>query len=107
MGYKTFTTMFHSGVVPVMDYCSEVWGYGRYECCNKIQNRAMRYYLGVHTKAPIIGMQGDMGWILPKFRRYINLFSYWNYVNSLDDDRLTTFIFYRDLGKEFRFNIII
>jgi len=37
---------------------------------NKIQNRAMRYYLGVHKFAPIAAMQGDLGWLSVKFRRY-------------------------------------
>ena len=37
---------------------------------NKIQNRAMRYYLGVHTFAAIAAMQGGLGWLSVKFRRY-------------------------------------
>ena len=30
--------------------------------CNPVQNRAMRYYMGVHRFAPIVGMRDDFGW---------------------------------------------
>ncbi len=26
-GYNTYTKLYHSGVVPILDYCSPVWGY--------------------------------------------------------------------------------
>ena len=68
-------------------------------CCNKIQNRAMRYYLGLYTKAPITGMQECMGWILSKYRRYFNLFSYWNYLIRRQYINQKQF-FFRDLVKE-------
>ncbi len=25
--YDTYTKLYHSGVVPVLDYCTMVWGY--------------------------------------------------------------------------------
>ena len=53
--------------VPVMDYGSEVWDFKEFEQCSRIQNRATCFYLGVHNKAPIAALQGDIGWILPKF----------------------------------------
>ena len=36
----------------------------------KIQNRAIRYFLGVHKNAPILGLQSEMGWLNVKFRLY-------------------------------------
>lgn len=100
VGFRTYTSMFNSGVVTVMDYCSEVWGYGRYENCNKLQNRAIRYFLGVHNKVPILAIQGDMGWVTPKYRSYLNMFRYWNYLVSLDANRLTKHIFYWDMKEK-------
>ena len=27
LGYKTYTQLYHSGVTPILDYCSGIWGY--------------------------------------------------------------------------------
>ena len=55
----------------VCNYAAEIWGYKDFKFCKNIQNRAVRYYLEVHKFAPIAGMQGDLGWLATKFRRYI------------------------------------
>ncbi len=63
VGFQTFSKLYHSGIVPVMDYCAGVCGYRKHSSCSNIQNRAQRYFLGVHQKAPILALDGDMGWI--------------------------------------------
>ena len=73
IGFKTFTKLFNSGVVPILEYCAGVWGDGKHECCEKIQQRAIRYYLGVHQKSPILAIEGDMGWFTCKNRRYVEM----------------------------------
>ena len=93
IGFSTFSKLFDAMVVPVMDYGSAIWGFKDFPQCNRIQNRAMCYYLGVHSRAPIAGMQGDIAWFLPKYRRYINMLRLWNRFISLSDDRLTKQIF--------------
>ncbi len=50
VGCQTFSKLYHSGVVPVMDYCAAVWGYRKHSSYSNIQNRALRYFLGVHQK---------------------------------------------------------
>ena len=47
-----------------------------------------RYYLRLHPKAPIAGLQGDMGWLLPKYRHIIALFRTWNRFAKLTTDRI-------------------
>ena len=69
-GYKTYTKLFDSGVLPILNYGAEIWGYGKHPKCDNILNRAMRYFLGVHKYAPTAAVQGDMGWISLKYRRY-------------------------------------
>ncbi len=27
VGFKTYSKLYHSGVVPILDYCSGVWGF--------------------------------------------------------------------------------
>ncbi len=46
-----------------MDYCAGVWGYGKHSSWSFIQNRALRCFLGVHQKAPILALEGDIGLI--------------------------------------------
>ncbi len=50
--YDIFETLFNTGVVPIMDYCAGVWGYSASDVINNIQNRAMRYFLGVNKFTP-------------------------------------------------------
>ncbi len=54
--------MYQANVVPIVGYSSSVWGYANYDFCVKVQYRAIRYFLRVHLKAPLLGLDGDMGW---------------------------------------------
>ena len=87
-GFQTFTKMYHSCVVPIRDYFAGIWGLNHFDSMNRIQNRACRYYLGLHPKAPIAGLQGDMGLLLPKYRHIIALFRAWNRLTKLKTDRI-------------------
>ena len=58
---------------PVLDYASEIWGYKGYDKIDRIQNRAIRAYLGVHSLAPKLSIQGDMGWTESCIRRQVNM----------------------------------
>ena len=40
-----------------------------------------------------MGIKGDVGWILPKYRRLLKMLQLWNHLLSLDDNRLTKHIF--------------
>ncbi len=61
VAFETFSKLYHSGVVPIMDYCSGIWGYGNLEMCQKLQQHALRFYLGVHPNTPLLTLEGDMG----------------------------------------------
>ena len=93
VGYKTFTKMFEAGVVPIMDYGAGVWGFGKYPSANVIQNRASRYFMGVHSFAPNPSIHADMGWLLPRYRRYLAIVRLWNHLIRMDSQRLTKQIF--------------
>ncbi len=54
--------MYQANVVPIVDYCSSVWGYGNYDFCIKVHYRAIRYFLAIHQKAPLLGLEGDIVW---------------------------------------------
>ena len=69
VGFKTYTKLYDSGVVPISDYFSELWGSKKSPVQDKIHNRAIRYFLGVHSMTPIPALQIELGWV-PVFYRH-------------------------------------
>ncbi len=62
VAFNTFSKIYQANVVPIVDYSSSVWSYANCDYCVKVQYRAIRYFLGVHPKAPLLDLEGDMGW---------------------------------------------
>ena len=102
LGYQTFTKMFHTGVVPIMDYCSGIWGYQKFGKVESLQNRALKFYLGVHKFSPNLAVNGDMGWVNSSTRRKVEMLRYWNRLIAMDDNRLTKKVFMWDKDKNVR-----
>ena len=94
--YDIFLKLFQTGVIPIMDYCAGVWGFNDNNALDVIQNRAMRYFLGVNKFTPTHALYGDLGWFMPKYRRWIKIASLWNRFVSMEDGRLTKRIFLWD-----------
>ncbi len=57
----SFTKLFDSSVSPVLAYASEIWRYKENIQCDRIHQRASRYYMGVHPKTHILVLIGDLG----------------------------------------------
>ena len=53
----------------------------------------MRIFMDVHRFAPVAGLEGDMAWISPQFRRWLNMIGFWNRLVKMDTDRLTRKVF--------------
>jgi len=96
MGFVTYSKLFDSGVTSVMDYAAEVWGYSDYTCSNKVTERAMRAFLGVHRFTPLAFLYGDMMWLKPRYRRWLSMLRFWNRLISMDDNRIAKHIFLWD-----------
>ena len=73
LGIGTYTMLYESCLVPVMDYCSSIWGYNDNDKLDKIHMKAIRCYLGVNRYAPKAGIEGEIGWTPPKIRRHLNI----------------------------------
>ncbi len=78
---------------PILDYAGEVWGFKDKSPYNKIQNRAIRVFLGVNSFSPNAGVQGDMGWLSPLVRRHKLMIKFWNRLIGMSQFRLTRKIF--------------
>ena len=75
-------------VVPISDYFAGVWGFRKFEQSDKLQNRAIRFFLGLGPKTPVCAMQGDMGWTSPSCRHIIKNGKLWNRIIKMEQSRL-------------------
>ena len=89
VGFDTFNKKNHSMVVPITDSCFRVWGYGSFTKTANIHNRATSYFLGVHSKAPLVDFQGEVNWITPRYKRLLCKIRFWNRLIQMDNTRLT------------------
>ncbi len=96
IGFETFSKLYHSGVLPIMDYCAGMSGYENLVMCQRIQQHALRFYLGFHPKTPLLALEGDTGWIHPNVRRHTEMLMFWNRVLNMDESRLTRKMFEYD-----------
>ena len=97
VGWNSFTKLYDSTVYSIMSYSAEVWNFRNHLPGQKIKNRAIRYFLGVHKNAPILGLQSEMGWLNVKFRLYLSTLRYWNRLMTMDYSHLTRKILEYDL----------
>ena len=74
-------------------YGSSIWGKEKPCHAEIIQNKACRYFLGVHNFTPIPALQGDMGWLPVKHRKCLNMLRFWNRLLHMPNDRLTKQVF--------------
>ena len=99
--YKSYTTLFDRCVTPILDYCSGVWGYKSFVKIDTVQNRAMRYFMGVHKFAPNLSVIGDMGWWPSTIRHKIDMLKLWNKLIHMDDMRLMKSVFIWDYNNPY------
>ena len=93
MGFDTYTKLFDSSVIPVINYGTEVLGYLKNLKSDSIQIKAIKIFLGVHRFASNDAVQGDMGWLPNHLKHTLNVLRYWNRLVDLDDSRLTRKVF--------------
>lgn len=99
VGFNTFQVMYNSGVKPVIEYGSGVWGHVKGGPLNAIQNRAMRFYLGVHKFSPNCALLADMGWLSAELSRCLCRIRLWNRLIEMEENRLTKKIFNYDYDQ--------
>ena len=93
VGFNTYSNLYDSCVVPVLDYCSGVWGFKAFDKIDMIQNRAIRYFMGVLRFTPILAITGDIGWVVSTNRRWANVLRLWNRLVNMNETRLTRKVF--------------
>lgn len=63
IGFSAYEKQFHSCVIPVLDSASNTWGFKNFQSMDNIQNRAIRYVIGVHRFALRLHVYRDNGQI--------------------------------------------
>ena len=92
-GYKTFNTLFSSGVISISDYSAAIWGTKSFPKIEQVSYKAARYFLGVHRFAPVEALLGDMGWSSARNRHKLLILKFWNRLCCLPESRVTRKIF--------------
>ena len=77
-GIKTYKTLYNYCFVPIFDYQSSFWYYKEYSNIESVQNRSIRYFPCVHRLAPKLAINGDVGWMTTRERRWYIMVQYWN-----------------------------
>ena len=54
--------LYDSVVYPAINYGASIWGYKSYSCIIAVQNRTMRFFLGVGKYTSVAALEGETGW---------------------------------------------
>jgi hypothetical protein len=93
MGFNTYSKLFNNCVLPILTYGSGVWGLKCSTALQRVQNRAMRFFLGTHKFTPTLALLGDMGWFPITFYNNVEMIRLWNRLITMPEHRLTKKIF--------------
>ena len=60
-------------VQPIISYGASIWGQKSYSRINAVQNRAMKYFMGLPKSAPNAAAYGDTGWLDTEIRQWMDV----------------------------------
>ena len=103
LDFKTFEKIYFSTVVPITDYAAGVWGFKAYDEHDRLQNRAIRTFLGLGKSTCLLAMEAETGWLTPRYRRYCEIVRLWHRLVNMDTYRLTYKVFKWDLHLTARY----
>ena len=93
LGINTYETLYSSYVQSIMNYSSGVWGFKQYDSPQVLQNRIMRFFLGIHKFAPVAATKIEMDWLECRESRWIDMLRLFNRINKMEKDRLPKIIY--------------
>ena len=67
VGYNTFTKLFATSVMPILDYASVIWVLIMINWAKGSKSSFFSHFLGVHKSAPINGLHEEKGWLNIKY----------------------------------------
>ena len=91
--FSTFTKLYNSTVLSVINYGASIWGSRRFTCVKAVQNRALRFFLGVGRYAPNAAVNGDSGWDSIYLTQWRCVMNQWCRIKRMDQSRLNRRIY--------------
>ncbi|CAC5407696.1 unnamed protein product [Mytilus coruscus] len=86
--FDSFTKLYDSIVWSTISYGAAVWGDRTFSCINLIQNKAIRFYMGIGRYKPNVAVNGDSAWKPPCVRQWRTVINHWNRLRYMNTDRL-------------------
>ena len=86
--FSTFTKLYNSTVLSIINYGASIWGCRRFTCIKAVQNRALRFFLGVGRYTPNAAVNGDTGWDAVFQKQCQCVMSQWCRIKVMDQSRL-------------------
>ena len=71
--HRSYETLYESYVNPILSYASAIWGFAEHNDPQILQNRIQRYFLGVHTFAPVSATHLEFNWPETKYKRWTEM----------------------------------
>ena len=98
LGYKSFTTLYHMTVIPIMEYFVGAWSVGLMNdrTVDQVQERTSRFYGGLPRFTPLIAIAGISGWTPGVVRKGIETLRFYNHLIELDSNRLCRKVYEMD-----------
>jgi hypothetical protein len=93
MPYNIFTRLYDTLVQPIISYGAAIWGQKYYGIINSVQQRAMKYFLGLPKRAPNSAVIGDMGWTDSTTRLWVSVGRQWCRLRNMETSRLNKVVF--------------
>jgi hypothetical protein len=97
--FRTYTKLYNSTILPIMNYASVVWSTQKTMQHERIHYRAMRTFIGVPKNTPIPGLYGETGWHTLKYYRNKDDMKFWLKLYNMPNDRLTKQVFNWDYRR--------
>ena len=93
--FSTFTKLYDSTVASIIGYGASVWGCRKYRCISAVQNRALRFYLGVGRYTQNTAVSGDTGWDTVYQKQWKIIINQWCKIRRMDQNRLNFKVYQR------------
>ena len=100
MGIKSDETLYEPYVDPIINYASGVWGFDYFNPPQVLQNRVMRFFLGIHNFAPNAATKIEMDWLGCREKRWLNMIRLYNRINVMPFSRLLKIIYDWDVNSD-------
>ena len=86
--FSTFTKLYDSTVGSIIAYGAAVWGCRKFKCIAAVQNRALRFHLGVGRYTPNAAVNGDTGWETVYQKQWKVVVNQWCRIRRMNVNRL-------------------